>query len=293
MLPKPRKTARKHLKPTLLPTISQPKPEKSGCCEKCTEFEEEDGTRYCVVCGTENRGWYVLKEEWSGNNYHKKEFNLVHDVLEYNRKILNNLLCYDNMKEKRVYIPINAQLRIFQDIPERFCWNDVYKAFKTHGWEKQWEAFGEISGLFPMLDPSKYELGRPTWDGDEWIMMAAIYSELKYISEEYNWEGTNKFVMWYLLYKTLDLNGKPNLWVPLKITKKILGIYEEKWKDVCDWFGWEYKQIPEYNYVKVNKNGKAYKQKHRILPYIDWPKQEIIKRVKKQITQKFRSEKST
>ncbi len=249
------------------------------CCSN-RELLNDGIYKYCINCGTEDDSFENITEE---PNYEKRDikFKYHHDSYKYNCDQMSKLKGI--FKEKFVEIPDNVLLKILKEIPNPFTWKDVFEAYNKYHFNDVWLGFGYCTGTFDLV--------RDRWTINDWKLVSVIFTELDIIAREYEWKGSSKLSIWYILKKIQDLQNKDTSWIPVKSSKTILRKYEKKWKDICDWFGWKYNKLPPYVYTAITKTGKDRTLKeYNKIPPVKWEKEKIINTLKKNMFDRIRME---
>lgn len=251
------------------------------CIGKC-EYEIDCSYKYCIHCGTEDSTYEDVEKE---PTYEKKDikFKFHHDSYKYNCDQLSKLNSI--IDGKAVELPVQTLLKIIKEIPSPFTWKNVFDAYKNNFSSALWLGFGEEIGLFE---------GEEKWSYNNWKWVSAIFTELPIISKEYEWKDSNKITIWYLLKKIQDLENKDTTWIPIKTSKTAIRKYEKKWKDICDWYGFEHKKLPSHIYIGKTKTGKdrTIKEENAIPP-VKWNKLRLINTLKSNISKTIQDERQT
>ena len=127
-------------------------------------------------------------------------------------------------------------IRIFEAIPRTTTWTEVFKAFRAECQPLAYTRFGEWCKRFnyrELYDPSILE------------RIVSIDEENDKLIEKFGWTTKKCFNFWYMFMKCAELVTGPKAgpvnWVPCKITRTTIKKLDEKWKEVCEHFGWEFK----------------------------------------------------
>lgn len=119
-------------------------------------------------------------------------------------------------------------LELLEALPDNPTWSQIYKTYKELYLNVK---YNDLYIAFPT-----YVGVRSNYDPKTFIAVIYIMKQMKELKEKYKWGKSHKISFWYIIHRCLQIQGKDNNWVPLKVNKDTLKRYEKQWKDICSHF---------------------------------------------------------
>jgi hypothetical protein len=250
-------------------------------CKKCITFEKSDSSKYCIVCGKDIPYHKIVNEDWKDDHKtipYEKVYQTYHDLNKYNESLIYTLTNHIQGIEITWYIPL--KIKILQEIPNPCNWKNIWDVYKKYGMEQIWRGFWyTITECKELPGPSK----------KDYDLIMSILWNLPNLYKQYNWTGTKKLSFFYLLYKFRRTRRESTIWIPLKTTNAKLKEYEIKYKDICKHYNLFWEPLQTYIINTITKTGKTKKKTMYGIPPFKWDKDNIIKQMKLNWTNKSKN----
>ena len=193
-----------------------------GVCVHSFEYQDDDGTYSCVLCGLINSDLKMVHLE-----YQKKEFVLQYKYIriEYFKKKLSTWI--DIPENKR--ISFNTMYEKLNKLPCPCTWKQIYDCFKGSKEFTKYYAY--------ILTFLEIKIDYSTKDQ---ALLETVDDCFDHLNEKYKWGLKKKFCIYYIIYKSVQMRGGRSETVPVKLSVSALVSYDKRWEQVCEYLKWKY-----------------------------------------------------